>query len=68
MTNDSSAPTAKAIIAAHQSEIEALYQSLAARLPPNDLEAREKFETAFARYRKCYDALGVQIFLMMPNP
>ena len=68
MTNDSSAPTVKATIAAHQTEIDKLYQSLVAQLPPDDLEARKKFDTAFAQYRKCYDSLGVQIFLLMPNP
>jgi hypothetical protein len=59
---------AKAIVAAHQSQIDSLYASLSARLPPNDPEARQKFEAAFAQYRKCYDQLGVTIFLLMPNP
>jgi hypothetical protein len=69
MTNQPTpSPAVKAIIAGHQGTIDQLDQSLAAQLPANDLEAREKFETAFAQFRKCYDKLGVEIFLLMPNP
>jgi hypothetical protein len=62
------APKAKVLIEAHQSEIDNLYASLVAQLPPNDPAARAKFEDAFAQYRNCYNNLGVQIFLLMPNP
>jgi hypothetical protein len=68
MTPEKPHLNAKALVEAHQSEIDALYASLSARLPPNDPEAREKFEAAFAQYRKCYHQLGVSIFLLMPNP
>jgi hypothetical protein len=61
-------PEAKALIDSHHSDIDKLYASLAARLPPNDPVARQKFEDAFARYRKCSHQLGVEIFLLMPNP
>ena len=59
---------AKALVDAHQSDIDNLYASLAAKLPPNDPEARQKFEAAFARYRNCYQQLGIEILLLMPNP
>jgi hypothetical protein len=62
------APKAKVLIDAHLSEIDNLYASLVAHLPPNDPGAREKFDQAFARYRKCYNQLGVEVFLLMPNP
>jgi hypothetical protein len=62
------APQAKVLIDAHQSEIDNLYTSLVAQLPPNNPQAREKFEAAFARYRNCYNQLGVEVFLLMPNP
>jgi hypothetical protein len=62
------APEAKALIDTHQGDIDKLYASLVTRLPPNDPVARQKFEDAFARYRKCYHQLGVEIFLLMPNP